>query len=120
MGTGYIVLPAAIEPVVATSTPEGTPSGEPTPISTTPPASAIPTQPAGTGGATISQTRVDLHLRLTRPQLYASFNALANLADRAGTIHLNVSAESLQGFDPVWLRNAVIEPLDEAGVETDS
>lgn len=56
-------------------------------------------------------------MRLARAQLYASFNALANLADKAGAIQVNVTAESLEGFDPVWLRNAVKEPLDEADVK---
>jgi hypothetical protein len=65
----------------------------------------------------IEAISIELHLRWSRSQLYASFNALSNLAEKAGTIQPLISAESLQGFDPVWLRNAVIEPLDEAGVE---
>jgi len=30
-----------------------------------------------------------------------------------------VEAQKLDGFDPAWLRNAVLEPLDEADVEID-
>ena len=30
-----------------------------------------------------------------------------------------VEADKLDGFDPVWLRNAVLEPLDEADVEVE-
>ena len=63
------------------------------------------------------RTRVALRMRLNRAQLYQTFNALANLADKAGAIEVSVTADSLQGFDPVWLRNAVQEPLDEAGIE---
>lgn len=38
------------------------------------------------------------------------------IADQAGTIQVTVEAEKLDGFDPTWLRNAVLEPLDEADV----
>lgn len=58
-------------------------------------------------------------MRMTRQQLYASFNAIANLADKAGSIEVTVEAVNAEGFDPVWLRNAVLEPLDEADVVRD-
>lgn len=64
-----------------------------------------------------TQTTVRLSMRMTRQQLYASFNAIGNLADQAGTVRLTVEAQKLDGFDPNWLRNAVLEPLDEADVE---
>ncbi len=54
---------------------------------------------------------------MNRRQIYASFNALANLADKAGAVEIVVEAQTLDGFDTMWLRNAVMEPLDEAGVE---
>jgi hypothetical protein len=68
-------------------------------------------------GAASPQTRVRFRVTLTRQQIYASFNAFANLADKAGVIEVVVDAQSIQGFDPSWLRNAVIEPLEEADVE---
>lgn len=48
------------------------------------------------------------------------FRAIQNLGDKADRVHLelNVSAESDGGFDPVWLRNAVEEPLDEADIDS--
>jgi hypothetical protein len=55
-------------------------------------------------------------MRMTRQQLYASFTAISNLADKAGTIRVTVEAERLEGFESQWLRNAVLEPLDEADV----
>lgn len=60
-------------------------------------------------------------MRMTRQQLYASFNAIANLADKAGIIEVEVKVEAVnaEGFDLVWLRNAVLEPLDEADVVRD-
>lgn len=54
---------------------------------------------------------------MTRQQLYASFNAFANLADAAGSIRMRIEARKLDGFDPSWLRNAGLEPLDEADVK---
>ena len=60
-----------------------------------------------------------LRMRLTRPQLYQSFNAMGNLAEKAGTIDVTVDAEAKEGFDPVWLRNAVLEPLEEADIEVE-
>jgi hypothetical protein len=41
------------------------------------------------------------------------------LAQAAGTIHLTVEAHKPQGFDPGWLQNAVLEPLDESDVEVE-
>jgi len=63
------------------------------------------------------QTIVRLTLRLNRRQLYAATNALANLADAAGGIRVIVEATKAAGFDPTWLRNAVLEPLDEENIE---
>jgi hypothetical protein len=57
---------------------------------------------------------------MNRQQLYASFNAIANLAEKAGRIKVTVEAEKPDGFDPGWLRNAVFEPLEEADVEVES
>jgi hypothetical protein len=37
-------------------------------------------------------------MRMTRPQLYASWNALDNLADEAGSIEVAVAAVKLDGF----------------------
>ncbi|MGH2521294.1 MAG: ATP-binding protein [Anaerolineales bacterium] len=117
LGAGFIVLPEAIapetpQPATAPAAVAPTAGSEPTPPTQTP----TPSQGAGPGSLS---TRVELRLRLTRSQLYNSFNALANLAEKAGSVHLIVVAESLSGFDPVWLRNAVKEPLDEAGVEVE-
>ena len=40
--------------------------------------------------------------------------AIANLADMAGKVSVSIDAESEEGFDKNKLRNAVIEPLQEA------
>jgi len=58
--------------------------------------------------------------RANRQQLYAAWGAVANLAEKAGSVHVQVDARSEEGFDPQWLRNAVKEPLEEADVEIDA
>jgi hypothetical protein len=35
------------------------------------------------------------------------------------TVHVSVEARKDDGFDPVWLRNAVTEPVEESGAEVD-
>lgn len=116
-----IVLPEGIEPEAP---PEPVAPGLTSP-------ETLPTGPTTPGeGETVSPiaitlppdappTNVRLRMRMTRQQIYASFNAISNLADKAGTIRLTVEAEKLDGFDPNWLRNAVLEPLDEADVEVE-
>jgi hypothetical protein len=32
---------------------------------------------------------------------------------------MKIEAQKLDGFDPAWLRNAVLEPLDEADVKVE-
>ncbi len=56
---------------------------------------------------------------MTRQHLFHCFNAIANLAEQAGSIRTVVEANKVEGFDPVWLRNAVLEPLEEADVEVE-
>jgi len=48
----------------------------------------------------------------TGDQLFKTFPAIANLADRAdgGKVVIQVEATSQVGFERSWLRNAVEEP----------
>jgi Protein of unknown function (DUF499) len=112
LSSGFIVLPAAIE-AEAPLEPKVPTEPSPAPPETGGTITHQPTPP--TYSAPSSQVR--LKLVLNRQQVYASFNAFANLADKAGTIEVVVNAQSLQGFDAVWLRNAVLEPLEEADVK---
>jgi hypothetical protein len=57
---------------------------------------------------------VQLELTLNRDQLYNAWEALANLADMAGTVTVTVKAESPTGFDKRKLQNGVFEPLRES------
>jgi hypothetical protein len=113
MSTGLIVLPEAIK---RESPPPETP-GAGDDVSIVPP---------DTGGTGVTppppklpalQTAVHLRMRVNRQQIYPTTNALANLAQAAGSIQLTVEAYRPEGFEPGWLQNAVLEPLDESDVE---
>jgi hypothetical protein len=57
-----------------------------------------------------------LSFKADRDKLFAAWNALANLADEAGEISVEITAIKPSGFDRTWLRNAVYEPLEEADI----
>jgi hypothetical protein len=63
------------------------------------------------------RTSVRLDMRVSRPQLYTLNNALINLTNQAGSVRIIVEAIKANGFDAGWLRNAVLEPLEEADIE---
>lgn len=62
---------------------------------------------------------VQVAFTATRDQVFKAFPAIANLADKSdgGKITIRVEGTCEQGYDASWLRNAVDEPLDEAGIE---
>jgi hypothetical protein len=55
----------------------------------------------------------------SRQDVFKSFQAIVNLADKSdgGKINMVVQGQASAGFDPTWLRNAVLEPLEEANIE---
>ena len=55
-----------------------------------------------------------------RGNLYAAWSALANLADIAGKVSVNVTATSEAGLDKAKLENGVLEPLRELGLIDDT
>jgi hypothetical protein len=81
----------------------------PTPPGPEPPGPG-PVPPPGPEG----QTKVNISFTADRNQLYSAWQAMANLADMAGTVRVSVEASKNDGFDKNKLRNAVIEPLQEA------
>ncbi len=66
--------------------------------------------------------RYRLRVTADKSKAFTVFTVLQNLADRAEkvTVSFDIVAEAEEGFDPVWLRNAVEEPLDEADITTQS
>ncbi len=65
-------------------------------------------------GPTEEQKNVNISFTADRDQLFGAWQAVANLADMAGKVSVSIDAESEEGFDKNKLRNAVIEPLQEA------
>ena len=65
------------------------------------------------------QRTVRLKFKATRDQVFKIFPAIANLADESdeGKVTIHIEGVSSSGYDPLWLRNAVEEPLDEADIE---
>ena len=51
--------------------------------------------------------------------VYDAWNALANLADVAGTISIHATAKAPEGYDEAKLENGVFEPLRELGLIDD-
>ena len=72
------------------------------------------TEPAATGSRDLT-----ISFSADRNELFNAWNALANLADAAGKISVNVQATSDTGFDRAKLENGVLEPLRELGLIDD-
>jgi len=101
------MLPQAIPVEVA---PPATPG--PVPPGHTPPVTPAP-EPGSTP-KTPTETVVQVGFIADRDQLYTAWNAIANLADMAGKVEVNIRAEAENGFDKNKLQNGVMEPLREA------
>jgi hypothetical protein len=79
-----------------------------------------PTEPKGATPS--AATRYRLRFRADAAQLFRALPALQNLADNAVyfTASIDVEVEGKEPFDQTWLRNAVGEHLDEAGVDAET
>ncbi|MCE9554597.1 MAG: DUF499 domain-containing protein [Planctomycetes bacterium] len=117
LDSGFLIAPAAV-PIAAPVPgpippgPEVIPPG-PTPPGPTPPG---PTPPSP---KPVARTAVRIRFPATRDQVFKSFPAIANLADKSdgGKIKIVVEGQAVDGYDANWLRNAVQEPLDEASID---
>ena len=69
---------------------------------------------AGPGTPEQKQTTVDVSFAANRDQLFAAWNAIANLADMSGQVNVTIHAEKADGFDKFKLQNGVMEPLRES------
>lgn len=114
LDSGFVMIPAAIPQPAPGSGPGPTPPGPgpvppgpgPEPPGSTPPGPTPPPEQV--------ETRVQLSFAADRDALFTAWNAMANLADMAGKVQVNVEAESPDGFDKSKLQNGVLEPLREA------
>jgi hypothetical protein len=105
---GFIMMPNAI-PIAKPPEPPGPEPPGPQPPGPVPPGPQPPgPQPPD------AEKRVSITFTADRDQLFSAWQAVANLADMAGKVSVSIDAESEEGFDKNKLRNAVIEPLQEA------
>jgi Protein of unknown function (DUF499) len=119
---GFIILPQALppekapEPVPSAESRESTPPRPDVGTSGPPPSPA----PGADGpGPVLHPQVVRLTVSVNRTQLYASFNAFGNLVEKAGTAKITLEVVIPDDLDRTWLRNAVLEPLEEAGIKAD-
>jgi hypothetical protein len=118
--SGFLIAPAAIPEAPAPAAVVLPGPSATTDASPPPPSSGVGVAPPPPQPAPGRRTRVAMVFEATREQVYKAFPAIANLADKSdgGKVKLRVEGTSAAGFDPVWLRNAVQEPLDEADIQT--
>src|SRR5690242_1763252 len=110
LDSGFLIVPTAV-PMTAPELGPGPTSPGPGP---TPPGPG-PTPPGRTPpGPKPARTSVRIRFPANRNQVFKSFEAIANLADKSdgGRIIIQVEGANAAGYDPNWLRNAVEEPLD--------
>lgn len=116
LDSGFLMLPQALpvealEPIVTTPLPTESQG-------ITPPTGAEQTSTSasdvGPNGPDEARKVVDLSFTANREKLYSAWPAIANLANMAGRVDVNIHAESESGFDKSKLQNGVLEPLREA------
>ncbi len=119
LDNGLLMVPAAVP--VAAPPPGPTPPGPtpPGPGPTPPGPGPTPPGPTPPGPTPTIRTAVRVRFAANRDQVFKSFSAIANLADKSdgGKINISVEGRADAGYDSNWLRNAVQEPLDEANIE---
>lgn len=115
LGPGCYLLSAALATSIKGESAEDEHRGE-VPMGAEP---ATDELPSTSGDATDGTNLYRLRIRADASQLFRILPALQNLSDKAKRFdaRLEVEAEAQEPFDPTWLRNAVEEHLDEAGVE---
>ncbi len=111
LGTGSFLLSPGLA-----STLQGKPGVERIEPKTAPDTNHVPVIPA----KALSSTRTyRVRVQANAAQLFRILPALQNLAEKSSRFvaALDVRAEGREPFDKTWLRNAVEEHLDEAGVD---
>lgn len=102
------------EPVIVEETPQPVPSdnGNTGMVSSPVPS---PSEPGSLAG----RTQFTLRATADKEKIFKVFRVIQNLVEKSQhmNVHIEVCAEAISDFDPVWLRNAVEEPLDEADID---
>ena len=125
LDSGFLIVPAALpeQPAPTTGATDDASAGDdttyPKPGGTT--SIREKPEPGGDGRLPIEETLGELTISFTasRNDLYAAWNALANLADIAGRVSVRVKATSDVAFDKARIENGVLEPLRELGLLDD-
>jgi len=110
--SGFLATPGAL-PQEAPPAPPDTPT-PPQPGPGGGPGPALGPGPQPPAPTPRTETHVELTFSADRNQLFAAWNAAANLADLAGKVSVTLTADSDKGFDRAKLQNGVLEPLKEA------
>ena len=120
LDSGFLIVPRAL-PVKPAETTTGVAGGE-----VSEPEHTVGTGTdggEGTGGDappfTEYEDEVAFSFTANRNDLFAAWNALANLADVAGEVSIRASATPKSGFDKSKLENGVLEPLRELSLIND-
>ena len=115
--SGFLMMPQAVPVTIPAGTTTGSgvvaptsPDGAPPLVLSPPPSGTAGTSPTGAG----PEKSVEFSFSADRNQLFAAWNAIANLADLAGKVSVTVRADSAAGFDKGKLQNGVLEPLRES------
>jgi len=71
------------------------------------------------GTSAASGARLSIELRAGKTEVFDALRILPALADESETMDVSISiaAKAKGEYDRTWIRNAVREPLDEAGIE---
>jgi hypothetical protein len=69
--------------------------------------------------AAVSGARLSIELRAGKTEVFDALRILPALADESETmdVSIRIAATAKGTYDRAWIRNAVREPLDEAGIE---
>lgn len=115
LDSGFLVVPTAVPAPAPAPGPGPTPPG---PGPTAPGPGPTPPGPTPPGPKPV-RNNVRIRFHANRNQVFKSFEAVANLADKSdgGKIMIQIDGTNASGYDANWLRNAVEEPLDEANIE---
>jgi hypothetical protein len=122
LDSGFLMVLSAVPAPSTPATEPGT-GGAPVLPGQTPTTTPTPTRvtPQPGAGATAPKVRTSIRISFpaSRDDVFKSFQAIANLADKSdgNKIKITVEGQCAAGYDPNWLRNAVQEPLDEADID---
>ncbi len=119
LDSGFLIVPAALPEKPRSPAPDGEETGSGDTGGSGKEEDSEKSDDAGDGTKPSdgSSTReIALSFTAGQSDLYAAWNALANLADVAGEVSINAKATPPEGYEKAKLENGVFEPLRELGL----